>query len=57
MTLEEAAQYAKMGQAMLYDFARKGNDSAHRMGRVRWFDLENLDGSLKTGKFDSSDEE
>jgi len=34
LTLEEVAQYAKMGKSMLYDVARKEEMPAHKMGRA-----------------------
>ncbi|MGI5842924.1 MAG: helix-turn-helix domain-containing protein [Candidatus Xenobium sp.] len=50
LTLEEAAQYLKMGKSTLYDLARKGNIPAHKMGREWRFDAEELDEWLKAGK-------
>ena len=47
LTLEEAAQYLKMGKSTLYDLARKGNIPAHKMGRAWRFDAEELDQWLK----------
>jgi len=50
LTLEEAAQYLKMGKSTLYDLARKGNIPAHKMGREWRFDAAELDEWLKAGK-------
>lgn len=50
LTLGEAAKYLKMGKSTLYDLARKGNISAHKMGREWRFDAEELDEWLKAGK-------
>ena len=50
LTLEEAAQYLKMGKSTLYDLARKRNVPAHKMGREWRFDAEELDEWLKAGK-------
>ena len=50
LTLEEAAQYLKMGKSTLYDLARKGKVPAHKMGRAWRFDAEELDEWLKAGK-------
>lgn len=47
LTLEEAAQYLKMGKSTLYDLARKGKVPAHKMGRAWRFDAEELDMWLK----------
>jgi len=47
LTLKEAAQYLKMGKSTLYEFARKGNVPAHKIGRAWRFDTEELDGWLK----------
>jgi excisionase family DNA binding protein len=49
LTLEEAAQYLKMGKSTLYDLARKENIPAHKMGREWRFDAEELDRWLKSG--------
>ncbi len=56
LTLEEAAQYLKMGKSTLYDLARKGNIPAHKMGRVWRFDAEELDSWLKSGELALSEE-
>ena len=50
LTLEEAAQYLKMGKSTLYDLARKGNIPAHKMGREWRFDSEEVDEWLKASK-------
>ena len=50
LTLEEAAQYLKIGKSTLYNLARKGKVPAHKMGRVWRFDAEELDEWLKAGK-------
>ncbi|MEW5723488.1 MAG: helix-turn-helix domain-containing protein [Thermodesulfobacteriota bacterium] len=50
LTLEEAAQYFKMGKSTLYDLARKGNIPSHKMGREWRFEAEELDRWLKSGK-------
>jgi len=47
LTLEEAAQYLKMGKSTLYDLARKGNLPAHKMGREWRFDAKELDEWVK----------
>lgn len=47
LTLEEAAQYLKMGKSTLYELARKGKTPAHKMGRAWRFDAEELDNWLK----------
>ena len=47
LTLEEAAQYLKMGKSTLYDLARKEKIPAHKMGREWRFDAEELDRWLK----------
>lgn len=56
LTLEEAAQYLKMGKSTLYDLARKGGVPAHKMGREWRFDAEELDAWLKSGKMASSND-
>lgn len=48
LTLEEAAQYLKMGKSTLYDLARKGGVPAHKMGREWRFDAEELDAWIRT---------
>lgn len=53
LTLEEAAQYLKMGKSTLYDFARNGNIPAHKMGREWRFDAAELDHWLRSGKIGS----
>jgi len=50
LTLEEAAQYLKMGKSTLYDLARKGNIPAHKTGREWRFDAAELNEWLKSGK-------
>lgn len=50
LTLEEAAQYLKMGKSTLYDLARKGNIPAHKMGREWRLDAAELNEWLKSGK-------
>ena len=50
LTLEEAAQYLKMGKSTLYDLARKGKVPAHKMGRAWRFDAEELDDWMKQGR-------
>jgi len=50
LTLEEVAQYLKMGKSTLYDLSRKGNIPAHKMGREWRFDAEELDRWVKSGK-------
>lgn len=57
LTLEETAQYLKMGKSTLYDLARKGGVPAHKMGREWRFDAEELDAWLKSGKMASSNDE
>ena len=52
LTLEEAAQYLKIGKSTLYDLARKGKIPAHKMGRAWRFDVEELDAWIKKGRID-----
>lgn len=50
LTLEETAQYLKMGKSTLYGFARKGKIPAHKVGRAWRFDPDELDDWLKSDK-------
>jgi len=50
LTLEEAAQYLKMGKSTLYDLARKGKVPAHKMGRAWRFDADELDRHVRIEK-------
>lgn len=50
LTLDEAAQYLKIGKSTLYDLARKEKVPAHKMGREWRFDAEELDAWLKSDR-------
>jgi len=50
LTLEETAQYLKIGKSTLYELARNGKVPAHKMGRVWRFDPKELDKWLKSGE-------
>lgn len=56
LTLEEAAQYLKMGQSTLYKMAQAGRAPAHKIGNSWRFDTAELDKWVKEGgpKPDSS---
>jgi len=47
LTLEEAANYLKMGKSTIYKLAREGNIPAHRAGRIWRFDAAELDKWMK----------
>ena len=47
LTLEEAANYLKMGTSTIYKLAREGNIPAHRAGRIGRFDAAELDAWMK----------
>jgi excisionase family DNA binding protein len=49
LTLEEAAEYLKMGRSTLYRLAREGRMPAHKRGRVWRFDAAELDDWIKAG--------
>lgn len=49
LTLEEAAEYLKMGRSTLYRLAREGQMPAHKRGRVWRFDAAELDAWMKQG--------
>ena len=49
LTLEEAAEYLKMGRSTLYRLAREGQMPAHKRGRVWRFDAAELDAWMKEG--------
>jgi excisionase family DNA binding protein len=48
LTLDEAAEYLKMGRSTLYRLAREGRMPAHKRGRVWRFDAAELDDWIKT---------
>lgn len=54
LTLDEAAQYLKIGKTTLYELARKGAIPAHKIGREWRFDAEELDSWLKSGTNNSA---
>jgi len=47
LTLDEAADYLKMGRSTLYRLAREGAMPAHKRGRVWRFDAAELDEWMK----------
>lgn len=50
LTLEEAAEYLKMGKSTVYKFAREGRLPAHKAASAWRFDAAELDDWLKSGK-------
>ncbi|MBN1866826.1 helix-turn-helix domain-containing protein [Candidatus Sumerlaeota bacterium] len=49
LTLDEAAEYLKMGRSTLYRLAREGQMPGHKRGRVWRFDAAELDAWMKEG--------
>jgi len=50
LTLEDEAQYLKMGKSTLYDLDRKGKVPAHKLSRAWRFDVDELDRWIKSKK-------
>lgn len=50
LKLEEAAQYLKMGESILYNLARKARIPANRTDREWRFDADELNEWLNAGK-------
>ena len=50
LTLEEAAEYLKMGRSTLYKMAQAGRAPAHKVGRTWRFDAAELDKWVKESK-------
>lgn len=49
LTLEEAAEYLKMGRSTLYRLTGEGQMPAHKRGRVWRFDAAELDVWMRQG--------
>lgn len=50
LTVNEAAQYLKIGRSTVYKLAQEGKLSTHRVGRQWLFDAKGFDTWLKSGK-------
>jgi len=50
LKLKEAADHLKMRRSTLYKLANEGRIPAYRAGREWWFDAEELDEWMKSGK-------
>lgn len=57
LTVEEAAQYLKLGRSTVYRLAQEGKLPAHKFGRQWRFDAAELDEWMKSGKFASLEDE
>ncbi len=57
LTVEDAAQYLKLGRSTVYRLAQEGKLPAHKFGRQWRFDAAELDEWMKSGKFASLEDE